>query len=95
MKRVMCFALLILAALGSITPALAQEGGYDLDWWTVDGGGVSSPPSTGYSLGGTVGQPDAATWQGENGYTLSGGFWTGGAAAAHEIYLPIVLRQFP
>jgi len=85
--------MFILIGAQWAVPALAQSG-YDLDWWTVDGGGVSAPPGTGYTLGGTVGQPDAATWQGDNGYTLSGGFWTGSAAATYEIYLPVVLRQF-
>jgi hypothetical protein len=69
---------------------LAQAGGYDLTWWTVDGGGTTSNGGSGYSLGGTVGQPDAAVWSG-GGYTLAGGFW-GGAVVEHHIYLPLVLR---
>jgi hypothetical protein len=71
--------------------ALASSGGsYDLSWWTVDGGGHTL--STDYTLGGTVGQPDAGVLSGGD-YTLGGGFWGGGAAAVeHEIYLPLVLR---
>ena len=68
----------------------AQAGDYDLSWWTVDGGGTASNGGSGYSLGGTVGQPDAAVWSGSD-YTLAGGFW-GGAVVEYHIYLPLVLR---
>ncbi len=90
----------ILLLLTSIT--LAQYGdalstlletGYDLSWWTVDGGG-SSVGATGspglYTLDGTIGQPDAALWQDET-YTLVGGFW-GGAMVENRIYLPLILK---
>jgi len=46
----------------------------------------------GYTLGGTVGQPDAGVLSG-GGYTLAGGFW-GGAAVPYRVYLPLVLRNF-
>ena len=71
-------------------PEPAQVGGYDLSWWTVDGGGMTSAGANGYALGGTAGQPDAAVWT-SNGYTLAGGFWGGGAVEV-RIYLPLVLR---
>ena len=75
--------LLLLAILLSLlaSVALAQTGGgYDLTWSTVDGGGATWSEGGGYSLGGTVGQPDAGVLSG-GGYTLAGGFWPGGAAA--------------
>ena len=81
-------ALLLLASV-----ALAQTGGgYDLTWNTVDGGGYTFSEGGGYSLGGTVGQPDAGVLSG-GGYTLAGGFWPGGAAR-YGIYLPLVLRNY-
>ena len=77
------------------TPALAQEG-YTLDWWTVDGGGATSSSTTGYALGGTIGQPDAGQLSGGD-YVLGGGFWGGGplsgGSGAYEVYLPLVLRN--
>ena len=76
-------------------PVLAQSGGgYDLSWWTVDGGGGTSSTGGGYSLGGTAGQPDAGVLSG-GVYALAGGFWRGGALAGpwYLIYLPIVLRN--
>ena len=90
-------ALLPLASvtLRSTAPAVAQTGGsYDLTWNTVDGGGATFSTGGGYSLGGTAGQPDAGVLTGGS-YTLAGGFWSGGAAAAgYEIYLPLILRNF-
>ena len=86
--------LLLLAALLSLLASVARAqsgGGYDLTWSTVDGGGATWSEGGGYSLGGTVGQPDAGVLSG-GGYTLAGGFWAGGAAR-YGIYLPLVLRN--
>ena len=44
-----------------------------------------------YTLGGTVGQPDAGVLEG-GAYTLAGGFW-GGGSAVHRLYLPLLLRD--
>ena len=87
--------LLLLAALFSLLASVARAqsgGGYDLSWSTIDGGGTTWSEGGGYSLGGTVGQPDAGVLSGGN-YTLAGGFW-GGAAARYGVYLPLVLRNF-
>ena len=87
--------LLALAALLLLTlPVLAQSGGdYDLSWSTIDGGGYTFSSGGDYSLGGTIGQPDAGLLTGGD-YTLGGGFWGGGALAAaqYQVYLPLVLR---
>lgn len=47
-----------------------------------------------YTLGGTLGQPDAGLMTGGD-YALGGGFWGGGATAVakHKIYLPLVQRD--
>ncbi len=89
---------LLLAACGLLLlPAglvgLAQ-GGYDLSWWTADGGGQTFSTGGGYSLGGTIGQPDAGLLTG-GGYTLGGGFWRGGTEAllSSRVYLPLVVRH--
>ena len=85
--------LLALAVLLATSMILAQTrgAGYDVAWWTVDGGGGTSR-SDGYTLGGTIGQPDASVWQ-SNGYTLAGGFWGGAAAAQYNVYLPLIRRD--
>ena len=54
-----------------VTPAWAQ---YAIGWSTIDGGGVSESAGGVYTLGGTIGQPDAGSLAGGN-YALRGGFW--------------------
>ncbi len=80
----------VLLMIGS--GAVAQEG-YDLSWWTADGGGETFSTGGNYSLGGTVGQPDAGLLIGP-GYTLAGGFWSG-AGRPYCVYLPLVVRNYP
>ncbi len=92
MKRIRFLSLLLLViavALLGVVSASALAG-YTLDWWTVDGGGAMFSSNGSYSLGGTIGQPDAGTSTGGT-YTLSGGFW-GGGATAHNLFLPLILR---
>jgi hypothetical protein len=85
---------LLLATVASLvvaSAALAQTGdGYDLTWNTVDGGGYAFSSGGDYTLGGTVGQPDADLLTGGD-YTLSGGFWAG--MGRYKVYLPLVLRN--
>ena len=84
-------AVLLLAS--SLPYAHAQrDTGYTLDWWTVDGGGQTGADGAGYTLSGTIGQPDADGWSG-GGYTLSGGFW-GGGGVQYTVYLPVILRSY-
>jgi hypothetical protein len=85
--------LVVLLSLLSSVARAQSGGGYDLTWSTVDGGGATWSEGGGYSLGGTVGQPDAGVLSG-GGYTLAGGFWPGGAAARYGVYLPLVLRNY-
>jgi hypothetical protein len=94
MKRAAIF-LALAAFLPLASVALAQSGGgYDLSWNTVDGGGYTFSAGGDYTLGGTVGQPDAGLLSG-GGYVLGGGFWGGGAVAQYRIYLylPLTLRN--
>ena len=51
----------------------AANGGFDLTWFTVDGGGGTSSGG-GFVLSGTIGQPDAGDLAGGD-FVLSGGFW--------------------
>jgi len=63
-------ALLIVAM---IRPAVVQAEIYSIDWFTVDGGGGGSSGG-GFSVNGTIGQPDAGRASG-GAYALDGGFW--------------------
>ena len=92
------FLVLLAAALLTLVsafPATAQEPDYTLDWWTVDGGGIVGQDAIlPYTLGGTIGQPDAGVMA-EDPYTLQGGFWPGGTAAVeYTVYLPLTLRSY-
>jgi hypothetical protein len=85
----------VVVAQSGDGPSAVHGAGYDLSWWTVDGGGYSFNTGGGYSLGGTAGQGDAGVLT-DGDYTLGGGFWGGGAlAVGHKLYLPLVLRGFP
>jgi len=93
MTKRMVPVLLVLLASGLLftsTALTSTSTDYDLSWWTVDGGGGALSIEGGYSLSGSVGQPDAVVWAG-GGYALAGGFW-GGGVVEHDIYLPLVLR---
>lgn len=72
------FASFSGAALASL--ALAQSGGgYDLRWNTQDGGG-GRMAGGGYTLNGTIGQPDAnpqGAMIGAGSLKVYGGFWIG------------------
>lgn len=68
---------------------------YDLSWYTIDDGGGGSSRGSGYSLDGTIGQPEAGAMHGGS-YTLAGGFWGGGvivpALNNYSLFLPLVLK---
>src|SRR5438552_3446228 len=73
MRSLLASAMTGLLLLASA--AGAQVGsGYDLSWSTVDGGGGSFSAATGFTVGGTVGQPDAGRAIG-GPYAVAGGFW--------------------
>jgi hypothetical protein len=82
-------------ALVSLVVARAHSGapGYDLSWWTVDGGGGASRQGD-YTLIGTAGQAEVGRSMGGGAYELAGGFWGVGGETTDNlyVYLPIVLR---
>jgi len=84
---------LAICLMLSLTAWVAAQEGYELSWWTADGGGQTFSTGGGYSLGGTTGQPDAGVMSGP-GYTLAGGFWSG-RTTIYRVYLPLALRDSP
>src|SRR5687767_104590 len=59
--------------------AIAQ---FTLDWHTIDGGGAMFSTGGTFSLGGTIGQPDASSTPMTGGtFALVGGFWPVAAAS--------------
>jgi hypothetical protein len=94
-RRTVLVGLGTLALLIWVSLALAQNG-YDLSWWTVDGGGLISSQGGGYFLGGTAGQSDAGPAHTGGGYSLDGGFWPAAISGlgGQEVYLPVILRKW-
>jgi hypothetical protein len=77
MKRTFSMRVLLLLtaiALAGVANASAA-GSYGLDWWTADGGGATFSDGGSYSLGSTIGQPDAGPPMSGGAYSVSGGFW--------------------
>jgi hypothetical protein len=97
-QRALFAALVLALALGLLSAggALAQTGnGYDLTWWTVDGGGGTANGG-GYTLTSSVGQPEPGPALTGGGYTLYSGFWPAGSAASgggYRINLPLLMRN--
>lgn len=91
-KRIVFALGLLVAAVLLTAGALAQDG-YELTWWTADGGGGIGSCG-GSSLAGTAGEADAAGWS-DGDYALVGGFWPGTARAGgdYSVYLPLVMKQ--
>ena len=86
MKQLVKLCLGILAAL----PFCVSAQQYTIDWFTIDGGGGTSSGG-GYTLSGTIGQPDAGTLVGGS-YRLDGGFW-GGVFAVQQVGAPTLVIQ--
>jgi hypothetical protein len=93
MKKLILIVLFCGLLFGLTWIVAASPDQLTLPWWTVDGGGATFSTGGGYTLGGTIGQPDAGVLTGD-GYILGGGFWRGGVVAKvpHQVYLPLVLR---
>ena len=89
---IVTLVVLLLLLIGGTTAMIgAQSGdGYDLSWWTADGGGGVSTGGE-YTLQGTAGQADAGTLSGGD-YELAGGFWAGAEERA-TVYVPLVTRD--
>jgi len=75
MRRKVSIIILVMAflLLSAVIVYGFTNDGYQLSWWTVDGGGGVSTGDE-YLLQGTVGQHDAGDFQGGS-YTLAGGYW--------------------
>lgn len=75
---------LVLGVALGLTSASALTEDFDLDWWTVDGGGVMYSTGDGFELAGTIGQPDAGVMTAD-GFTLAGGFWPGASVLLGDV----------
>ena len=87
--RLVLALVLVLALAGGVIAAVPDT--FEIAWFTVDSGGGSMSGS-GYTIDGTIGQPDAASTSG-GGYTLDGGFWNPqNAASSSRLFIPLLVR---
>jgi uncharacterized repeat protein (TIGR01451 family) len=72
-----------LLSLLFAAPAVAQT--YEISWHTVDGGGATFSTGGPYSLGATIGQPDASAALTGGSFGVVGGFWGGAGATQADL----------
>lgn len=93
MKYLLLLGLVLLLASGVTLVAAETENGFAIPRWVIGGGGGESEVG-GYALAGTVGEPVTGLGSGI-GYEICSGFWCGAGGLAYEVYLPLVLRDYP
>ena len=76
-RNTMAGRLVLAVMMVVLAVSAAPAGDYEIVWSTIDGGGGLSEGG-GYSVRGTIGQPDAG-YLGRVNYELLGGYWVGGA----------------
>ena len=94
MKTSLKLYLLAITIIVFMTTSALAVSSYQIEWWTVDGGGSRSQSAGGkYTLQGTIGQADTGSSQGGE-YGLEGGFWVGLREWVSQffVHLPLVLR---
>ena len=78
--RIAWIPKLVLLAL-TVTISVVYADDYAIDWFTLDGGGIgpsNASSGDGYTLSGTIGQPDARNIlepMTGGGYSMVGGLW--------------------
>lgn len=69
------FCLLLAGTLlGGIATQAQSAGPFEINWFTIGGGGGTSTGGV-YAVSGTIGQPGAGTMAGGT-YSLTSGFWS-------------------
>jgi hypothetical protein len=82
-------ALNVRVGYAETTSAAPRTVGYEISWYTIDGGGAQDLSGGSYTLSGTIGQPDAGSQSG-GAYQLNGGYWVD--VFGYRLYLPIILK---
>lgn len=91
----------LLAILSLLVSSTANGADFDINWYTIDGGGGTMTSQDGvFSLSGTIGQPDAGVMASQDGvFTIVGGFWgvaasvCGGIASSDPANCAVDARQ--
>jgi len=96
MKHKKPLAILILVlfiallALNVRVSSAAPHNGYEISWYTFDGGGAMNASGGTFTLSGTIGQADAGAMSGGT-YNLNSGFWNG-VGNLFNYFLPLILK---
>ena len=77
MNRIAATAARTLVALLVVSAGPAVGDDFDVDWFTIDGGGDMWTAGGEFELSGTIGQADAGAVMTGADFTLVGGFWAG------------------
>jgi hypothetical protein len=89
-NRLRILIVLVAVLLLTASALASSDASYQLDWFTVDGGGGGSSGGT-FTLNGTIGQADAGRLSGGT-YSLAGGFWAPLGNIFTDLYLPLVIK---
>lgn len=65
----------LFAALCVACVTASVRAQFQLDWYTIDGGGETFVTGGGFEVGGTIGQPDAGAPMVGGDFEVIGGFW--------------------
>jgi hypothetical protein len=98
-RRLIAFMLIgIMLMVSTITIKASSEGGhFNIDWYSMDGGGTMGVTGGTYELSGTIAQVDTAV-SATGPYEIQAGFWAGasgaggGSVGPYQIYLPFVQK---
>ncbi len=90
-RRLLFIALLLLSTFLVLGGWALANGGYDLSWHVIAGGGEHTA-SGHYTLDTSIGQPVAAV-SGGGPYTLCAGFWC--TEFPQRTALPVMLKTAP
>jgi hypothetical protein len=69
--------IVLTTAAFALYAGSASQAQFTLNWHTLDGGGHTFSTGGPFSLGGTIGQPDAGPVMIGGNFALIGGFWPG------------------
>jgi len=83
-KWLLTLTVLAAATLLATATHAQSGGGYDLSWWTIDGGGITFATGGTFDLGGTIGQPDTSNLLTGGAFSLTGSFWFVPACVVHN-----------
>jgi hypothetical protein len=93
MKKGLILIVLILLLFSVVI--VAAQNGYDIPWWSIDGGAQTSSEDL-FTLNGIAGQPDAGRAMTGGDYQVTGGYWqaseSGGGEEKFKVFLPNILR---